>query len=190
MKELSQEEVRDIIDNPDYKDWDEISENFPNLPLDLIIQSRYYLNWNIILENNVIPYYYIRNLIPDVMNYLNKIICTQKVGESFIITFQKYLSWDDICVNQDLSEEFILKNIDKFDLNLLLNRYKFSREFLNTLCFGYIDFYGIDWNLLLIHQKLSEDLILKYINRFDKSLIIKHQKVSNYFKKKLIDGDI
>jgi hypothetical protein len=186
MKELSQEEVRDIIDNPDGKDWDEISKNFSNLPIDLIIQSRYYLNWNIILENNVIPYYYIRNLIPDVINYLNKIIFTQKVDESFIINFQKYLSWDDICITQDLSEEFILENIEKFNLNILLKIKKFSKGFLENLYYKG----NIDWNLLLIHQELSEDFIIKHINRFNRSIIIKHLKVSSYFRKKLIDGDI
>ena len=108
------------------------------------------------------------------------------LDEGFIREFADKVVWRIIAEKQDLSESFIEANIDRFndpatgslDLTAILTKQKLSENFLRK----YADkFKWSDWKVLSSCQKLSEKFILDFENKVNWSDITAGQELSEKF---------
>lgn len=97
--------------------------------------------------------------------------------EDYIRKNADKLNWDLISQYQNLSEDFIREFRSELDWFFISRNQKLSesfiREFQNR----------VSWSGISEHQTLSEDFIVEFQNKVQWDKILKHQKVSDNFRR-------
>lgn len=91
------------------------------------------------------------------------------------------VDYDILVETEDLSEDFIDENFDKFDLDLLVECQNLSLKFIDKYKNEF------NWDLICQYQRLTEYFIEKHKDRINWSLISKYQNISSKFIRKYED---
>ncbi len=97
--------------------------------------------------------------------------------EDFIRKNADKLNWDLISRYQKLSEVFIREFKSELDWYYISRNQKLSESFIREFQ------HRVSWSGVSEHQTLSEDFIIEFQNKVQWDKILKHQKVSDNFRK-------
>lgn len=91
------------------------------------------------------------------------IIRNQKLSEEFLLKYQEQLSWEDVAVKQTVSVNFFKEHYDLMPWMTYINHHNLSNEFIEVILR-----HGKFNNCILTSQKVSPELLDKYVSKFDK----------------------
>ena len=111
---------------------------------------------------------------------IKNIVLFQKVSSKILEIYIEetpnlLIDWDYICKNQDLTEEFIEKHIDKLDF-FLLSKYQVLTEKFIEKHMDKLDIFELSKN-----NKFSHEFIVKYRNEFPMFSLLKEQNFKNQY---------
>ena len=152
----------DILENnKDKINWDIISE-CQFMTLEFIAENKDKINWDELGKNSKIQFL---------------------LNDSFLELFQEYNLWSSLIWSKNVSNEYVLKNLDKLDdtqiLDLLEIR-KFSQDELEIIIEKYNNLEGL-FDSISEGQELSLDFINKNFDKLDVENICMYQKVDYEF---------
>ncbi len=174
-----------------YVDWKNITKyQQKNLSWKFIEKYKHHMDWFIIssqykLTEKKIEKYY------DFIDW-HKISARPILSEAFLRKHINKFNLFEICKNQKVSSQFITEYADKMDcgkgwqLDCWLacsfnQRIKKDEKFIE-------DFNDeLDWQGLIMNQKISDELMLKYKHKIKSDYLNSSQHVSKAFKKKHLD---
>ena len=149
------------------------------LSSDIINRHSTHINWSNLCQYQLVEHWIINKYKNDVDW---KVISQyQKLSQDFLIHWNKYLYWKIVCKYQTLDEGFINYMINNDDDSDICNsQFCDDHAFREKKCVIYI-------NLILKHQKLSDNFIVDCIDYLDVWINNKEDLVALHIK---IDDDI
>ncbi len=155
-----------FYNNEGYLDWKLISAH-KNLSETAILRCPDRLDWSVVCKNSILK----ESLLEQVYKYLDIGVISQyqHLSESFIENhFEDFkLFMEDICDNQKLSENFILRHKDTVDWRAISRSQKLSESFMEEMK----DY--IDWSWACMSQKMTAGFIENNIDRVNLFCLVK-----------------
>jgi intein-encoded DNA endonuclease-like protein len=174
MKELTEEDIQDIRNNPDKVNWENISQ-CQKLSEVFIREFKDKVCWIYISGFQKLSEEFIREF-KDKVDWIY-ISGFQKLSEEFIREFKDKVDWIYISYKQKLSEDFIIEFQDKVRWNYISIHQKLSEDFIRE----FQD--KVDWYYISKYQKLSEKFVIEFQDKIDWNYISQYQKLSKAFMK-------
>jgi hypothetical protein len=197
MKELTEQEIQDIRDNPNIVNWYNVSKH-KKLSEGFIKEFQDKIYWEWIFQDQKLSEEFIREFKDKV--YWRDISICQELSEGFIKEFQDEVDWWYISEYQKLSEVFIKEFQHKVNWEMVSFCQKLSegfiREFQDKVDWWLVSFYQklsegfirefqdkVNWGYISVFQKLSEEFIKEFQDKVDWKSISIYQKLSKEFMK-------
>lgn len=131
--------------NADYTSIDEVSER----------------SWSILATKCELSEEFIEKYIEQLG--IIDIIRNQKLSEEFLLKYQEQLSWEFVAVKQTVSVNFFKEHYDLMPWMKYIDHHDLSNEFIEVILKS-----GKFNNTILTSQKVSPELLDKYVPKFDK----------------------
>lgn len=168
-----------IIKYKNVFDWNDIGMyQINNLSLDLIEDNFHKFDWNYITRKVSLREDIIERFLHLLDSYKFNISAHQKLSIEFINKYKIFLHWPSLLARQKLTEDIIDSN------------YEFIIKSTKILDYWGYNVHGFDcwyslerivWSIICRHQVLSEEFIIKHINRVEMAIIFEYQKLSEKF---------
>lgn len=131
--------------NADYTSIDEVSER----------------SWSILATKCELSEEFIEKYIEQLG--IIDIIRNQKLSEEFLLKYQEQLSWEFVAVKQTVSVNFFKEHYDLMPWMKYIVHHDLSNEFIEVILKS-----GKFTKTILTNQKVSPELLDKYVSKFDK----------------------
>jgi len=176
----------DVLNKVLYEDIDwNLLCKYQNLTIDILEKNKDKVNWDIVSECQFMTLEFIadnKNLIN--WNELGKNSKIQfLLNDAFLELFKEYNLWSSLIWSKNISNEYVLKNLDKLNkeqiLDLLEIR-KFSQNELENIISNYENLDGL-FDSISEGQELTLDFIINNFEKLDIENICMYQNINYEF---------
>jgi hypothetical protein len=113
----------------------------------------------------------------DLQLVLENILSNQNISEELVLTYQNLFTWDSISCYYNSTNEFLYKYENSLNLKKLFTHRKLDNEYWDKNFHKYIKKPDL-LELILINQRIKEELILEYKEKLDLEYVLHYQSLS------------